>query len=152
MIPSPSSNNSRRDRNERVLSEINAVPYIDVMLVLLVIFIITAPFLKSAVDVELPETEVANRKSEPQRPLIVTVNAKGEYFLNVGQDAGKPRPLGDIIEDLRKVRDTRKDFEVLVHGDTKVSYGLVADLISELQGAGIRKATLVTQPRPRRKR
>ncbi len=151
MLMTSSDKSTKRSRRSVVLSEINAVPYIDVMLVLLVIFIITAPFLKSAVDIELPETTAANRKSEPKRPLIVTVSANGEFFLNVGEKPKEALTLDKLIDDLIKVRNTRKEFEVLVHGDTKVSYGVVADLISELQAAGIRKATLVTKPRPSRR-
>ena len=131
---------------KKPLTQINAVPYIDVMLVLLVIFIITAPFLKSAVDVQLPRTESMHKKAEPHKPVVVTIDKSGRYFLNVGQSPEKPLSLKALIANVTKVSRTREDFQLLIHGDETVSYGLVAKLISQLQAAGIKKATLVTEP------
>ena len=93
----------RRTRKKRKLNaEINVVPYIDVTFVLLVIFMVTAPMLTQGVDVELPQASAEPVDSEDEEPLILTVNAAGEYFINLGEDETQPRTADDIESQVGK--------------------------------------------------
>ena len=131
------------------MSEINVVPYIDVMLVLLVIFMVTAPLTTQGVDVDLPSADSAPLSNE-EDPLVVTVNANGEIFVNTGM----PRPgaegtratIFSLLDQAEKILEVRPDLPVYVRGDTGVPYGEVVRVMSVLQGAGATSIGLITDP------
>lgn len=127
------------------MSEINVVPYIDVMLVLLVIFMITAPMINQGVKVELPDAEAPPIKlPKDQEILIVSVKEDGRYYLNIGKDAKKAKPLDQITVDVSKIKKSKPATPVLVEGDERVPYGVVVKLMVALQQAGVNDVGLVT--------
>ena len=139
----------RRRNKRRPMSEINVVPYIDVMLVLLVIFMITAPMLTQGVDVALPNANAAPIQNTESDVLIASINAKGDYFLDFG---GKQEALAlPLLQDkVRKVISQNPELPVLVRGDKNVAYGQVVGLMVALQAAGVPNVGLVTEPETQR--
>lgn len=135
----------RRRNKRRPMAEINVVPYIDVMLVLLVIFMVTAPMLTQGVEVELPSANAAPIQNDDQDVLIASIDAKGQYYLDVG---GKQEPiaLSQIQDRVRKVLNQSPGMSVLVRSDKSVSYGDVIGLMVTLQAAGVPNVGLVTEP------
>ena len=128
------------------MSEINVVPYIDVMLVMLVIFMITAPLLNQGVDVELPQAEAEPMTDGQQEPVVLTVDAEGRYFLNVGGEPERAIDADTLMLRTAAVLRQRPGITVLVRGDSGVDYGLVVAAMSLLQQAGAAKLGLVTEP------
>lgn len=128
------------------MAEINVVPYIDVMLVLLIIFMVTAPLLMQGVKVELPQAPSTPLEDKDEEPLIVSVKADGTYYLNLGGDPEAAKPMSDIADTVAKVLRQKPGTNVLVWGDTNVPYGLVVGLMTELQKAGAPSVGLVTDP------
>lgn len=136
----------RRQRHKRKLNaEINVVPYIDVMMVLLVIFMITAPMMTQGVDVELPKVGAAPVANDDEEPLIVSINANGDYFINVGGDPLKAVSLDDVGDRVGKILTTNPSKQVMVRGDKAVSYERVVELMATLQGSGAPSVGLVTE-------
>ncbi len=133
-------------KKRKSMAEINVVPYIDVMLVLLVVFMVTAPLLMQGVKVDLPQSPSAPMQDNQLEPMIVSVKADGTYYLNVGGDEKTPRPLQEITSTVEKVLRQKPGTPVLVWGDRAVDYGVVVNLMSELQGAGAPSVGLVTEP------
>lgn len=134
-----------RNRNKRKpMSEINVVPYIDVMLVLLIIFMVTAPMLMQGVKVDLPEATADPVENQDSEPLIVSVNASGELFLNLGQE-DQVLALATIKDRVAKVMRQNKNKPVLVWGDKAVPYGEVVTVMVALQEAGAPSVGLVTE-------
>lgn len=136
----------RRKVKKKPMAEINVVPYIDVMLVLLVVFMVTAPLLMQGVKVELPAAPSAPLDDKQDEPLIVSVDVEGRYYINLGKDEKQARPLAEISATVAKVLRQKPDTAVLVWGDTQVDYGLVVGLMTALQGAGAASVGLVTEP------
>ncbi len=132
----------------RLVAEINVVPYIDVMLVLLIVFMVTAPLLMQGVQVELPKAPASPLDDKAKDPLIVSVKADGTYYVDLGNGENQQEPLADIVEKVRKVLAQKNDTPVLVWGDTAVDYGTVVNLMAQLQGAGAKSVGLVTEPPP----
>ena len=128
------------------MSEINVVPYIDVMLVMLVIFMITAPLLNQGVDVDLPQADGEPMDDTQQDPVVLTVDAQGRYFLNVGGDPEQEIDAETLLLRTAAVLRQRPRTAVLVRGDSSVDYGLVVAAMSLLQQAGASKVGLVTEP------
>ena len=128
------------------MSEINVVPYIDVMLVMLVIFMITAPLLNQGVDVDLPQADGEPMDDTQQDPVVLTVDAQGRYFLNVGGDPEQEIDAETLLLRTTAVLRQRPRAVVLVRGDSSVDYGLVVAAMSLLQQAGASKVGLVTEP------
>lgn len=129
----------------RLASEINVVPYIDVMLVLLVIFMITAPMLTTGVNVNLPDAQAKPMESsEHQQPIVLTVTADGEMYLNVGEDPDKPLPPGAVTRIATKIISQRPDVPVVVKGDGSGVYANVVQAMVLLQKAGADKVGLLT--------
>ena len=127
------------------MSEINVVPYIDVMLVLLVVFMITAPMLTQGVKVELPDADAPPMKlPKDQEMVIVSVKDDGRYYLNLGKDPKKAKPLDDITEAVSKIKKNKPTTPVLVEGDERVPYGVVVKLMVALQRVGVNDVGLVT--------
>lgn len=127
----------------RVAAEINVVPYIDVMLVLLVIFMVTAPLLTQGVDVELPETS-ANTITSEEEPVSLYVDGSGRYFLDVGSDRSAPLADQDVVDRIGAVMRNKPKTMILVRADKSVPYDRVANGMSLLQAAGAAKIGFVT--------
>lgn len=138
----------RKKSNTRPLSEINVVPYIDVMLVLLVIFMITAPILTQGVTVDLPKAASESLKAADREPIIVSVNQQGDYFLNIHSDPAAPiSPEAlkvRVAAELELAKQTKQALNVLVKGDQGVPYGKVVVAMSLLKQAGAEQVGLLT--------
>jgi biopolymer transport protein TolR len=126
------------------MAEINVVPYIDVMLVLLIIFMATAPMLMQGVKVDLPEASSDPVENQGSEPLIVSVNAGGELFLNLGNEK-QVLALATIKDRVSKVMKRNPNKPVLIWGDEAVSYGEVVTVMVALQQAGAPSVGLVTE-------
>ncbi len=133
-------------KKHRPMSEINVVPYIDVMLVLLVIFMVTAPLLMQGVKVDLPEANSDPVENQDPEPLIVSINDKGELFLNLGADQEQALSLATVRDRVGVVMRRNPDKPVMVWGDRNVPYGEVVVLMTALQDAGAPSVGLVTEP------
>jgi biopolymer transport protein TolR len=141
---------SRRSRR-RPMSEINVVPYIDVMLVLLVIFMITAPLLNLGVEVELPEADAEPLETQQnEEPLVITVLKNGDLYLNAGGDLdGTTSGLIDaesLVITVSAIVRRNPEIQVLVGGDRAVGYGEVYNAMVLLQKAGVTKVGLMSDP------
>ena len=132
-------------RRRRMLAEINVVPYIDVMLVLLVIFMVTAPMLMQGVEVNLPDAAAAPVKDQDAEPLIVSINDRGELFLNLGANEKQTLELATVRQRVAAVLRRSPDKPVLVWGDEQVPYGQVVTVMTALQEAGAPSVGLVTE-------
>ena len=132
-------------QRRKLMSEINVVPYIDVMLVLLIIFMITAPLLTQGVEVELPKTSNEPLPQNQKEPIVLTVDAKGLYFLNIGENPDKAIDGKTLKLIVAKVTAVKPDVTVFVRGDHRADYGQVIGAMSMLQEAGISKVSLVTE-------
>ncbi len=138
-----------RNNSRKLMGEINVVPYIDVMLVLLIIFMVTAPLLTQGIEVELPDAA-----SEPldddllrdHQPLILSINASGDLFLNIGKD--EEQPIDEVTVVARTLAVLRREPEtpVLVRADETVAFGRVVTAMVLLQQAGAEKVGFVTDP------
>ncbi len=129
----------------KLVAEINVVPYIDVTLVLLVVFMITAPLLMQGVKVELPDANSAPLDKKQEEPLIVSIKADGSYWVDL-EGKNTPQSLNVIKDRVSKVLRQKPQTPILVWGDTNVDYGAVVNLMSELQLAGAPSVGLVTEP------
>ena len=136
----------RQRIRKRPMSEINVVPYIDVMLVLLVIFMITAPLLTQGVKVDLPQTNSAPIQDVDKDPVIVNVKANGDFFINYGEDQDKPIPAQTLVNRVNALLKYQPDIPVLVGGDDKVDFGRVVELMALLQNAGVPTVGILTDP------
>ena len=133
-------------RSRKPMSEINVVPYIDVMLVLLIIFMVTAPMLTQGVKVDLPETTSQPIQSDKNvESIVVSGDSNGAYFMDIGDESSDPMSLADIRDRIAKILSQRTDREVLVRGDEHVEYGTVVRLMAQLQAAGASNVGLITE-------
>lgn len=133
------------------MSDINVVPFIDVMLVLLIIFMITAPLLTQGVKVELPKTQAQALPDQKKEPLIVTVDSSGKYYLNLSDKPNKPvtaRVLANLVKTELSAQKAGAKRPVLVRGDKSANYGQVLEAMALLQKAGAKSVGLITQPSP----
>lgn len=135
-----------KKHKRKLVAEINVVPYIDVMLVLLIVFMVTAPLLMQGVKVELPQAPSAPLDDKDKEPLIVSVKSDGSYYLDIGNGKNVQEALPSIIEKVAKVLRQQPKTTVLVWGDARVDYGVVVKLMSDLQNAGAPSVGLVTEP------
>lgn len=129
----------------KLVAEINVVPYIDVTLVLLVVFMITAPLLMQGVKVELPDANSAPMDTKDQEPFIVSIKADGSFWVDI-KGENQSQPLAIIKDRVAKVLRQKPKTPILVWGDSAVDYGSVVNLMSELQLAGAPSVGLVTEP------
>jgi biopolymer transport protein TolR len=132
------------------MSDINVVPFIDVMLVLLVIFMITAPLLTQGVKVDLPKTAAKAIDDQQKEPLIVTVDSAGNFYLNLADKPNQPitaRTLSYLVTS-QLSKQGAEQRPVLVRGDKNVNYGKVVEAMVLLQQAGAKSVGLITQPAP----
>ena len=131
---------NQRGNNKSLMSEINVTPLVDVMLVLLIIFMVTAPMLMQGVEVNLPQTTTKNIKTK-EEPLMLTVNKEKEIFIE------KHRIKLDSLEiKIKKIFENRRDKEILLRADKEVPYGFVIKVIAKVKQAGIDKLGMVTVP------
>lgn len=133
------------------LAEINVVPYIDVMLVLLIIFMVTAPLLNQGVKVNLPKADASAFEQKNHEPIIVSINANGQYFVNIAaqpESALTPEAIAELVQEtLKKDNVANSNTEaraVLVKADQQINYGLVVKMMSLLQKAGASSVGLIT--------
>lgn len=127
-------------------AEINVVPYIDVMLVLLIIFMVTAPLLTQGVQVDLPDAPSKPLEASDAEPLVVSIKATGELYINLERDKDNALPIEEIQKKVQAVLNRKPETPVLVWGDANVPYGEVVRLMSNLQAAGAPSVGLVTDP------
>ena len=134
-----------RNKKHRPVAEINVVPYIDVMLVLLIIFMVTAPMLMQGVKVDLPEASTDPVENQDSEPLIVSIKSDGQLYLNLGGGKDQALSLATIKQRVSVVMRRSPEKPVLVWGDRAVAYGEVVTLMATLQDAGAPSVGLVTE-------
>ena len=127
-----------RSGKRRLNAEINVVPYIDVMLVLLIIFMVTAPLLTQGVQVELP-AEASEPIKLDEQPVVFSINAKGKYFLDIGTDTEEPLADADVVQRVGAVLRNKPETVILIQADRNVDYGRVAKGMTLLNAAGASK-------------
>ncbi len=135
----------RHQKKRKPMAEINVVPYIDVMLVLLVIFMITAPMLQQGVEIDLPTASAKPIEETQTEPLIVEVDASGNYFLSINQPPTANLSTKDLMVKTAAYIQRNPDAQVLVRGDKNVPYGKVVAAMVRLKDAGVPKVGLMTQ-------
>jgi len=132
-------------RSRRAVAEINVVPYIDVMLVLLVIFMATAPLLMQGVEVDLPKADSSPVSDSDAEPLIVSIDSEARLYLNLGASDDQALSIETVKQRVATVLKRNPEKAVMVWGDAAVPYGEVVVLMSELQDAGAPSVGLVTE-------
>lgn len=138
-------------KQKNLKAEINVVPFIDVMLVLLIVFMIAAPMMTQGIKVELPKASSEPIENKDDEPITVSVKKDGGYYIEsgaegLGGDAEKARPLHEIREIVRKVLSQKPRTLVFVNGDRSVQYGVIVNLMGELKAAGAPSVGLLTDP------
>ena len=136
-------------KNRRLMGEINVVPYIDVMLVLLIIFMVTAPLLTQGIEVELPKAAAEPLDPEltqDELPLVLSVDQQGNLYLNAGDDEDAPVDARTVIARTAAVLRRRPETPVLVKADQAVAYGRVVNAMVLLQQGGAEKVGFITDP------
>jgi biopolymer transport protein TolR len=136
----------RQRIRKKPISEINVVPYIDVMLVLLIIFMITAPLLSQGVKVDLPQAPSTPLPPNEKEPVIVNVDKNGNFFINYGENQDAPVPPNILVNRVSALLKYQPGIPVLVGGDTNVAYGEVIQLMTLLQQAGVPSVGMITDP------
>jgi len=130
----------------RPMSEINVVPYIDVMLVLLVIFMVTAPLITQGVKVELPQADAEVIAGETSEPVVITVDQFGDLYLDLGEDKSSPVDPETLMVRISAVLKYNPKVPIMVKGDATVSYGRVVEAMVLAQAAGAPSVGLITVP------
>jgi len=136
-------------KKRKPMSEINVVPYIDVMLVLLVVFMVTAPLLNQGIEVELPQ---ANNEplniDENQESLVISITEDQEYYISLGATTANRQPvtLETIGQQVAQVMSANPRIQVMIEGDTNANWGAMIALITTLQNAGVANPNFITQP------
>jgi len=136
-----------RKNKRKPVCEINVVPYIDVMLVLLVIFMITAPLITAGVKVDLPQVNAEPLSADAEPPLIASIDESGNYYLSVGDTSDKALELHELIELVVAHRQINPQAQIMINGDRNVVYNKVVELMNVLQTqAGVESVGLMTEP------
>lgn len=133
-------------RGKRLMAEMNVVPYIDVMLVLLIIFMITAPLLTQGIKVDLPKAGAEPMPSEDEKPLILSVDKAGRFYLNIGKDEDSAIDDNVVVDRVSAVLRREPKTPVLVKADQSVPYGRVVEGMVLLQQSGAEKVGFITDP------
>ena len=137
---------SRTNHKRRAKAEINVVPYIDVMLVLLIIFMVTAPLLKQGVDVDLPQAPANPLDVNSPEPVVISVDRNGLYFLNISSTPDSSLEGDVLVAEVQAALKKQKNRPVMVRGDKNGMYQNVVSLLVLLQKANIGSVGLVTEP------
>ncbi len=137
---------ARRNRSRRLLADINVVPFIDVMLVLLVIFMVTAPLLQQGVNVDLPQAAARTLPADEPQPLVLSVDRQGSYYLNLAANPGRPVDAAGVVDFATDLLRRNPRQPVMVRADENVDYGTVVRAMTLLQRAGAAKVGLLTEP------
>ena len=132
----------RLGKKKKLTAEINVVPYIDVMLVLLIIFIVLSPLLIQGIEVNLPQTDTT-KMSVQNEPLVISIDANGKYYINIG-DEQLPIDLEELKNKSLVIFSANPDIEVVFQGDKSVSFDSVAKAMAAVQSVGIEKIGIVT--------
>ena len=133
-------------RRRNLISDINVVPYIDVMLVLLVIFMVAAPLMVQGISINLPEVSSDALPVEKSEPLIISIRSDGPFFLEIDATRNKALNLEEISQEIAKILKADKDMQVVIRGDGEVKYESVMLLMSQLQQLGSKNIGLITKP------
>lgn len=136
---------SRGLKRRRAMAEINVVPYIDVTLVLLIIFMITAPLVQTGVDVDLPQADTAAVEQKNQLPVIVSVDKMGAFYIDIGDDEEEAVSAEMLLYRVAAVLRNKPETQVYIRGDQKVEYGKVVTVMVALKNAGVSRVGLMTQ-------
>ncbi|MDN2663945.1 protein TolR [Psychromonas sp. 14N.309.X.WAT.B.A12] len=136
----------RTPRRKRVIAEINVVPYIDVMLVLLIIFMVTAPLVTQGVKVDLPQAAAESLPEDSKPPLIASIDKQGRYYLSVGDESDTPLDASQMSSLVAGQIELDPDAQFIVKGDGDVDYKSVVKLMVLLQQAGVPSLGLMTEP------
>jgi len=139
----------RSGSRRRFMSEINVVPYIDVMLVLLVIFMVTAPLITQGVKVDLPQADAEVISQETSEPVIITVDRFGDLYLDVGEAKNRPVDRETLLSRVAAILRHNPSVSILVKGDAAVDYGHVVAAMVLAQAAGAPSVGLITVPSER---
>ncbi|MGA3083762.1 MAG: protein TolR [Thermodesulfobacteriota bacterium] len=131
--------------DRKLMSEINVTPLVDVMLVLLIIFMVTAPMMMQGMDVQLPQTQAKAIPSQEER-LVITLNKKQEIFINEYRVN-----RGELQEKLKILYQNKKEGEVFLRADRSLPYGFVVQIMSDIKNSGIEKLGMVTEPTEEKK-
>lgn len=134
-----------RGKRRAPMAEINVIPYIDVTLVLLIIFMVTAPMLQTGVDVDLPQAEAKMIDPKQELPLIISINATGELFLDAGNQQDVAVALPDLTSRVVDALEKKPGLSVLIRGDKAVDYGKVVAIMAALKNAGVPNVGLMTR-------
>jgi len=135
----------KHKKKHKLNAEINVVPYIDVMLVLLIIFMVTAPMLTQGVKLDLPQASADPVDTSDTEPMIVSVDLAGNFYINVGGDELNPITAGDVHSRVQKVLRANPRKLILVRGDKNVTYQQIISLMTLIQRAGAPSVGLVTE-------
>lgn len=137
---------TKKMASRRAVAEINVVPYIDVMLVLLIIFMVTAPMLVQSVAVDLPEVDSTPTEIDPDdNTIIIAIDATGGLFIEREEDDPKALEQNEIVDYVRKIQKVDPSARVMIRGDQRVPYGVVVTLMGSLQGVGVNNVGLITE-------
>ena len=129
-----------KNKSKDPISEINVTPFVDVMLVLLIVFMVTAPLLTVGVQVDLPES-AADSLPDDQEPLTISINSKGEIYIQEHQVTYQK-----MVPKLLAIAKNRTDTRIYVRGDKNINYGRVLEVMGTLSGAGFSKVALISEP------
>lgn len=135
----------RKNSRHNVVSDINVTPLVDVMLVLLIIFMVTAPMMTQGVDVDLPET-TSKALKQNEKPIVITINKNGEIYFN--RIKGNQKLLRQQLLDV--ANDDGTERSVFLKADKNVQYGLVVSVMADIKEAGFKKLGMITQPQNQR--
>ncbi len=135
---------AQKQGKRRSIAEINVVPYIDVMLVLLIIFMVTAPLLKQGVDVELPQAPANALDNESPEPIVISVDQQGSLYINISEQPDSPVAAEDLLDILKRELQKKSKRPVMVRGDARVPYRDVVETLVMLQQANVGSVGLVT--------
>ncbi len=139
-----SSHTEGSNYQAEALSEINVTPLVDVMLVLLIVFMISAPLMQQGIQVDLPKTK-SPALSEQEKPVVIAVNKNGNVEIN-----GHELKSAEVTEKLRAIFEKREKKEIFIQADKSIPYGTVATVMAQAQAAGISRIGLVTEPKDAR--
>jgi len=132
----------RLAKRKKLQAEINVVPYIDVMLVLLIIFMVLSPLLIQGIEVNLPQTDTT-KMSVQNEPLVISIDSNGNYYLNLGEET-LPIPLDELKRKAEVIYQANSEIEVVFQSDESVSFNSVAKAMAAVQSVGISKIGIVT--------